>query len=317
MALKIRILRHPVSPLKLPKPVVATIGMFDGLHLGHQALLKTVVERRDKLSRPHGAAGSTMLISFYPHPDAVFGKKTCAQRLTTWHQKARRLTGLGIEYLVLFRFNLQLANRSAEDFINKTLIELLNVDYLVLGPDAALGRNREADAKAIQDCFSRCGRFAEIIPAVAHEGRRISSELIRGLILEGHLTQLPSVLGRRYALEGRTQRGAGRGTKLLFPTANLMVSKQLLPPFGVYATFTELGGRSFKSVTNIGRRPTFDGKQTVVETHLIGFKGGELYKRHIEIEIAAKIRDEIKFNNSLELSRQIKRDIQNASELLK
>lgn len=286
--------------------------MFDGLHIGHQSLL----EMLEKKCRELPQAASSLVISFYPHPDMVLRGKDKASRITTLRQTLKLLADYRVEALVLHRFTQQLAALKAEEFINTVLFKELNVSHLILGPDAALGRNRQADAHLIADYFTKAGRKSLVMPWIEFEGRRVSSDWVRELIGAGKWKMVRAVLGRSYALEGRIQRGDRRGRKLGFPTANLIIKCQILPPRGVYAAWACLDGVRLRAVSNVGARPTFGGQRVILETHILERALPDLYGRRLEVQIVDQIRAEAKFENAEKLKAQIERDIRQAKEIL-
>lgn len=263
------------------------IGNFDGLHLGHQALLKLP---------------NTIVYTFTPHPRR-------APRLMSDAQKAKALRDFGVKQVIFQEFTLEFAALSPEDFIQKILIEQLNATDIVVGPDFAFGTEASGDVKTLQ----RDTRFkTHIIEPVRILGEICSSSLIREAISKGDLERAKAFLGHDYSLTGTVVRGAGRGKQIGFPTANLEVEQEVLPPFGVYAVYSKSLGQG---VTNIGKQPTFGSENPLrVETHFLDFNGS-LYGEEIEIFFKHKIRDEKKFDSVEDLKRQIREDLKRMKEL--
>ena len=300
-------------PSKLPERGdfrVATLGNFDGFHHGHQSILERV--RAQKLV----SGGRALLLSFYPHPAVVLRQAAEIQRISTLHQSLSILAKYQIDFLYLVRFTAKLAAMRAQDFIEKLLFEQLDIKHLVLGPDACVGRKREGDSAFIRSAFAAAGRQAEIVSQYEHANFKVGSRLIREALAGGNLDLAATLLGRRFALEGRIVHGAGRGKSIGIPTANLHLTSQVLPPAGVYATLCRLAGQSYQSVTNIGVRPTFEVGEQSVETHLLSYAGDNFYNQHLELEFVSYLRAEQKFSSVGALQTQIQKDIQEAGRVL-
>lgn len=270
---------------------VVAIGNFDGLHLGHQALLQKAIQVAKSSNQP------SIAFTFTPHPRK-------APRLMSDIQKAKALQDVGIEQVVFQEFTPEFAALSPEEFIEKVLINQLQVTDLVIGPDFAFGSNASGDIKTLQ----KDKRFkTHIVEPVLISGEICSSSLIREAILRGDLDKAKALLGRPYSLTGRVVRGAGRGAQIGFPTANLEVEQEVLPPLGVYATYSKTLG---KGATNIGCQPTFgSGNPVHVETHFVNFSGS-LYGQEIEVFLERKIRAEEKFDSVDALRQQIQQDLE-------
>lgn len=269
---------------------VVSIGNFDGLHLGHQALLQKTIQLAQSSGQP------SIVFTLTPHPRK-------AARLMSDAQKAKALQDFGIKQVIFQEFTPEFASLIPEEFIEKVLIQQLGVTDLVIGPDFAFGSNASGDIKTLQ----KNTRFkTHIVQPVLISGEICSSSLIREAILRGDLDKAKALLGRPYSLTGTVVKGAGRGAQIGFPTANLEVEQEVLPPIGVYATYSEKLG---KGATNIGRQPTFGSENPVhVETHFVNFSGS-LYGQEIEIFFDHKIRDEQKFNSVDALKQQIQKDL--------
>lgn len=300
-------------PTKLSKTgLVATLGNFDGLHLGHQELLSRV--QRYKQERKLAA----LLLSFYPHPDLVLGKLSRAEVLCPLQRKMELLGKFNIDFLYLMRFTTNLSKLSAADFIEKYLFKQLNVSKIVLGADASVGYKREGSPEFIKNYFERSGREAEIVEFKIIGQEKISSGRIRNLLNAGNVEQVLNLLGRFYEVRGVVVKGDGRGKSIGIPTANLNTFDSMLPSDGVYACICEIPGQGvFKAVTNIGIRPTFSGKRRQLETHLLEYNSASIYKKHVNLHFVAHIRQEQKFPSVEKLVEQIKADIIKAEELLR
>ena len=293
-------------------PCLATIGNFDGVHLGHQSLLSALGAKRAELG-----AGSSCLISFNPHPAVVLGAASALPKITTLRQKLEIIGKHGVDALYLIRFTQEFAKLSAEQFVSKVLLEQLKVDYLVIGPDATVGQGRQGTATFIKEMFGRAGKECHIVPFHSVSRTKISSGDIRKAISAGELDKVQALLGRNYALDTIVIPGEKRGATLGFRTANLRVAEQVVPATGVYATRLTVNGRNLDSVTNVGFRPTFGSSQLLtVEAHVFELNEN-IYGQRVSLEFVSRLRAERKFNSVDELKAQIVEDSRQAKEILK
>jgi len=291
------------------RETVLTVGVFDGVHLGHRHLL-------DYLKR-QASAGDYLagVVTFIQHPLEVLSPQTRLVRLTTLEERASLIREQGIDLVVPLSFTAELAQLSARDFVS-LLLHHLKMRGLVVGPDFALGKGREGDAFRLHELGKELGFWVEVVTPRLVDGEVASSTNIRQALARGDVTTVRRLLGRPYALVGPVGRGEERGRLLGFPTANLQVnSGQALPGDGVYATRAYLGNRSFLSVTNIGTRPTFGEGQRTVEVYLLGFDGG-LYGEQLRLELVERLRPEKRFSSPEELTAQIRRDVDQAVSAL-
>ncbi len=283
-------------------PTVVTLGVYDGLHLGHQAIVRTVVERALLID------AVPTLITFDPHPRKVLKPDTAPPLLQTFHQKMEGLRLLGIKQVLVLEFNAELSALPAEEFVHRFIVERLDAREVYLGKGFAFGHQRRGNIEMLRQLSDRYGFLADEVPEVQLRGHRISSTMIRRLLKAGRVNLARRMLGRGYGIEGEVVRGDGIGGKLLFPTANIRVQNRVLPADGVYVTLCLVDDRWHRSVTNIGRRPTFGGdEETRVETHLIDFDR-DLYGKTIRIRVLHRLRGEKKFNGIDELRAQIAHD---------
>jgi riboflavin kinase/FMN adenylyltransferase len=291
-----------IEHAELQRPTVLTLGVFDGLHLGHQAIVRTVVERA-------AAAGATpTLVTFDPHPRQVLKPDTAPPLLQTFNQKMEGLKLLGIEQVVVLEFNQELAAMYAEEFVERYIVKGLRAREVYLGKGFAFGHERRGNIEMLQWLSHQLGFFAAEVPEVQLRGRRISSTMIRMLLKSGRVNLARRMLGRPYGIEGVVTLGHGIGRKFLFPTANLELQNRVLPADGVYVTLALVDGLWRRSVTNIGKRPTFGGgAESKVETHLIDFDE-DLYGKTIRVRVLHRLRGEKKFSGVDELRAQITRD---------
>jgi riboflavin kinase/FMN adenylyltransferase len=298
---------HGTDNAKIARPTVLTLGVFDGLHLGHQLVMRTVVER----AREAGAVPT--VITFDPHPRAVLHPESAPPLLQTLDQKVEALGVLGIEQTIVVRFTRAFAEVRAEDFLRDVVHERLQAKEVYLGKGFAFGHNREGNIELLKRVSRELGFRAEEVPEVRLRGTRISSSLIRRLLTEGRVNLARRMLGRPYGVEGRVVRGAERGRTLGFPTANLRPQNRVIPRHGVYVTATLIEGSWRRSITNIGTRPTFEGEgaEPSLETFVIDWQG-DLYGDVLRVRFLHRLRDEKKFSGMDELKRQIDRDLSSA-----
>lgn len=290
---------------KLKHPTVVTMGMFDGLHLGHQAIINTVVERALLIN------ATPSLITFEPHPRMVLQPDFAPPLLQTFHQKMEGLKLLGIKQIVVLEFNQQLASKSADDFIQSYIVDYLNAREVYLGQGFAFGRERRGNIELLKQMSASCGFHADEVPEVQLRGRRISSTAVRHLIKDGSINQARRMLGRGYGVEGTVVKGKSIGKTIGFPTLNIDVYNRIIPADGVYITLCLLGEKWYRSVTNIGKRPTIDGGdvESKVETHLLDYDG-DLYGQTVRVRMLHRLREEKKFPGIDALKNQINHDVQ-------
>src|SRR5918911_1032927 len=294
---------HGTDNAKIARPTVLTLGVFDGLHLGHQLIMSTVVER----ARATGAVPT--VITFDPHPRAVLHPESAPPLLQTFDQKVEALGLLGIEQTIVIRFTRSFAEIEAEDFLRDVVRDRLHAVEVYLGRGFAFGHNRRGNIELLKSVSAQLGFRAEEVPEVRLRGQRISSSRIRELLAEGRVNLARRMLGRPYGVEGRVVRGEERGRPLGFPTANLRPQNRVIPKGGVYVTATLIEGVWRRSVTNIGTRPTFedDSTQSSVETYVMDWSG-DLYGDVVRVRFLRRLRDERKFASIEELKRQIDAD---------
>jgi riboflavin kinase / FMN adenylyltransferase len=297
---------HGTENADIARPTVLTLGVFDGLHLGHQFIMKTVVDR----ARAIGAMPT--VITFEPHPRAVLHPESAPPLLQTFDQKIEALGLLGIEQAIVIHFDQAFAEIRAEDFLRDFVVERLQAREIYLGRGFFFGHNREGNIELLRKISNRLGFIADEVPEVQIRGERVSSSRIRELILQGRINLARRMLGRPYGVEGPVVRGAERGVKLGFPTANIQPHNRVIPRGGVYVTGALIEGHWRRSVTNIGTRPTFgDHLESSVETHVIGWSGN-LYGNVVRVRFLHRLRDEKKFGSIDELKNQIGRDVARA-----
>jgi riboflavin kinase/FMN adenylyltransferase len=297
---------HGIENARIARPTVLTLGVFDGLHLGHQLVMSTVVER----ARVTGAVPT--VITFDPHPRAVLHPESAPPLLQTFDQKIEAFGMLGIEQVIVLRFNQSFAQIEAEDFLRDVVGERLQAREVYLGRGFAFGRERKGNIELLREVSGRLGFLAEEVPEVRLRGQRISSSAIRKLLSEGSVNRARRMLGRPYGVEGRVVHGEERGHTIGFPTANLRPQNRVIPRHGVYVTATRIEGAWRRSITNVGTRPTFEiDAQTSVETYVMNWSG-DLYGDVVRVRFLRRLRAEQRFANVDELKRQIELDRQRA-----
>jgi len=293
---------HGTDNADIARPTVLTVGVFDGLHLGHQLIMKTVVERATE------ARAIPTVITFEPHPRAVLHPESAPPLLQTFDQKIEALGVLGIEQTIVIHFDKAFSEIRAEDFLREVVTDRLHARAVYLGRGFAFGHQREGNIELLRQASERLGFFADEVPEVRLRGRRIGSTRIRELLQQGHVNLARRMLGRPYGVEGQVIRGASRGATLGFPTANLRLQNRVVPRGGVYVTATLIEGHWRRSLTNIGTRPTFaDATEPSVETYVMNWSG-DLYGDVLRVRFLQRLRDEKKFNSIDELKAQIERD---------
>ncbi|MGZ8165153.1 MAG: bifunctional riboflavin kinase/FAD synthetase [Methylobacter sp.] len=297
----IRGLAH-IEPLK--NGCVLTIGNFDGLHLGHRAVIKKLVERGAALALP------VVIMIFEPQPLEYFLGDNAPSRLMCLREKAIEFSKLPIDYLLIVRFNKYFSNFDAEQFIDEVLIEKLNIKHLVIGDDFHFGKARRGNFAMLREKGKIYGFEVEDTGSYFIDGLRISSTLIRDALLAGDLAKAERMLGHGYSVCGRVAHGDKRGRTIGYPTANIKMFRKNTPVDGVFAvTMTGIDGLEIKGVANVGTRPTIEGgSKVILETHLFDFDK-EIYGRYVEVHFKQKIRDEQRFQSLDELKAQIVKDV--------
>src|SRR6185436_3154858 len=299
---------HGADNAEIQRPTVLTLGVFDGLHLGHQLIVRTVVER----ARALGAVPT--VITFDPHPRAVLHPESAPPLLQTFDQKIEALGVLGIEQTIVIHFDEAFSRIRAEDFLREVVKDRLQAREVYLGRGFAFGHNREGNIELLRKISSKLGFIADEVPEVGLRGQRVSSSRIRELLLRGQVNLARRMLGRPYGVEGPVVHGAERGAQIGFPTANIHPHNRVIPRGGVYVTATLIEGQWRRSVTNIGTRPTFEsGSASSVETYVMNWSG-DLYGDVVRVRFLHRLRHEKKFGSIDELTSQIGRDVAKAEE---
>jgi riboflavin kinase/FMN adenylyltransferase len=293
-----------------PKETLLTIGVFDGVHLGHKFLISKLVSL---------AAQQNLLscvITFRQHPRDLLSPKTKLLYLSTLPEREQLLKNEGVDIVIALSFNRELAKLSARQFVS-LLQKHLKMRGLVIGPDFTLGRDREGDAALLRSLGEEMGFSVTIVAPKTIDGEVASSTVIRQALADGNMEKVTRLLGRPFSLLGKVTHGEHRGTGIGFPTVNLTVdAKMALPPDGVYATRAYIGEDEFQAMTNIGRRPTFgDNKERTIESFILNYNQ-EIYDKEVKIEIIQRLRDEKHFDSIDELKTQIAEDVKRGTAIL-
>jgi len=297
---------HGTNNAKIARPTCLTLGVFDGLHLGHQRIMQTVVERAKATDTIPTA------ITFDPHPRAVLHPENAPPLLQTLDQRLAAFAVLGIQQTIVIRFTKDFAANEAEEFLRETVHERLQAKEVYLGKGFEFGRNRGGNIELLKKMSAELGFFADEVPEIRLHGQRISSSKIRHLLVEGNINPARKMLGRPYGVEGQIEHGSQRGHEIGFPTANLKPKNRVIPRNGVYVTATLIDNVWRRSITNIGVRPTFETEvEPSIETYIFDFDGN-LYGNVLRVRFLHRIRDERKFSGITELKAQIEKDTRRA-----
>jgi riboflavin kinase/FMN adenylyltransferase len=294
---------------------VVTIGNFDGVHLGHQKILRDVVERA---ASGHGGARDALkkellpaVLTFYPHPARVLRPQQAPSLLETLPQRLADFAALGIGATLVLRFDADLAQASAEDFAKKYLVDTMRAQAVLVGASFRFGHKQLGDVELLKELGRRWGFEVVIVTPVIDGAEVVSSTAIREAVRGGRVEDARRMLGRPFALVGEIRTGTGQGRKLVVPTLNLATEQETLPKTGVYVTETVLTAGTYQSVTNVGVRPTFDGTRLAIESHLFDFAEA-LTNGPMKVRFLQRLRDEQKFSGPEALREQVLKDIARA-----
>lgn len=293
---------------KIKELTTATIGIFDGVHMGHKSIINLM---RDEASRK---GLSSCVITFFPHPQQVLSGSNIPL-IVPLKERFWLLEKAGVDITVCFNFTEEFSRISAEDFVKKILVDNLNVKSIYVGPDLFFGRNRKGNVDLLKAMGKTYGFITNLVGHVYLGNEVISSTSIRKLIEQGRVNKAAILLGDCFSIEGKVIEGQKRGRKLGYPTANLQTEWELLPKVGVYATWAVMGEDRFKSITNVGYRPTFGNNKLLVETYIMEYNE-EIYGETLRVLFVERIRDEKKFESVNALIKQIEKDVVKASEIL-
>jgi riboflavin kinase/FMN adenylyltransferase len=298
-----------LAPLKWPSPAV-TIGNFDGVHRGHQALAAAVV------ARAREAGGLAVVLTFDPHPAAVLSPDRAPAALNTPDQKEELLAGLGVDRLAVLAFDEEVAALTPESFAREVLRGALDARHVVVGESFRFGRRRQGDAAVLTALGAELGFSVQAVPPVLEQGSPVSSSRAREALVSGDVRAARALLGRPHFVDASVVRGDGRGRTIGVPTANLSPENEILPAGGVYAARCRVPGGAWRlAVVNIGRRPTFGGQHVTVEAHLVDFDD-DLYGERVRLEFHERLRGEERFDGPQALVARIREDVARARDVL-
>ena len=290
---------------------VISIGSFDGVHLGHQSVLASVLKR----ARENDL--TSVVTTFEPQPKEFFGDERAPARLMRLREKIESLLAFGVDRVVCLRFNRELRNLDASEFIERVLCRGLGVKCLIIGDDFRFGCDRSGDILMLRDYSDRYSYTVEDTDTLEVDGERISSTLVRESIENSDFIRAKQLLGRAFAITGRVVHGQHLGRTLGFPTANVHLHRNRAPLSGVFAVRVSVGDRKYFGAANVGVRPTIgDAVKPILEVHLLDFRG-DLYTQFITVEFLHKVREEQKFDGLDELVSRIKRDVRAIRNLLR
>ncbi len=293
------------------KATVVTLGVFDGVHLGHQFIFHQVLKRVKKIS------GTGVVYTFDPHPVKVLVPSSCPLMINTLPQKLELIEAQGMNKIIIQKFTKSFAQQTPEKFFWETLVRQLHAREIFVGYDFTFGVHRSGTLSLLETLAREANIRVHVIPPYLCKETLVSSTQVRHLLSRGDLEHANTLLGRPYFMEGKVIQGRGIGNRELgTPTANLQSTNDLILPNGVYVTQTRVGKKRSPSVTNIGFNPTFSAKSVSIETHLLHFRQ-PLVGKNIRVEFLQKIRDEIRFSSAKDLAAQIQMDIQIAEKYLK
>ena len=296
-------------PKQAETPVALTVGNFDGVHLGHQAMLQRLEAAAQALGVP------SCVLTFEPHPREFFAPDQAPTRLTNLREKLELMAEFGVERVHVCRFNYEFAKITAGDFIERILSRGLGARWMLVGDDFRFGARRAGDLELLNQAAPRCGFEVVAMPSVGLEGMRVSSTAIRNALAAGQVELAKRLLGRPYSISGRVVDGDKLGKKIGFPTANIQLKHNRPPVSGIFVVQVEgLGEKPLPGVASLGVRPTVrqDGKPTL-EVHLFDFDQ-KIYRRHLRVDFLHKLRDEEKYPDLDTLIRQIALDVENARQ---
>lgn len=292
-------------------PLVLAVGTFDGIHLGHQAVINRAKKIAEQEKLPIG------VYTFNPHPLEILKPVIAPKSIVSSRQKIELLSHFNLDYYLEQKFTIDFARLDYKTFVSEYLIEKFKTTHLVVGEDFSLGNKGAGDVKNLRKLGSKLGFEVTGLESVTKDINRVSSTLIRKLIEDGKVEKVVDYLGRYYRLDGKVIRGMGRGHKMGIPTANLKLDADYaLPPTGVYACYVQYKGKKYQGIVNFGNNPTFAGSNFSIEVHILNFEYNNIYNKKLSMELVKYIREEMTFNSSDELIEQIQKDILYTQSLL-
>lgn len=297
---------------KAPTKTILTLGTFDGVHVGHQKIIKKLLKQQEKTPAP------TVVLTFFPHPRMVLQQDQSLKLLNTIEERIELLQNLGIDCLVVHPFDYEFSRLTAEEFVEKVLVQHANIQNIIIGYDHRFGRNRTANITDLEQFGKQFGFDVTQISAKEVDEISVSSTKIRNALIEGDIATANTYLGYHYFLTGSVQKGKQLGRSIGFPTANLQLAAvyKLVPKNGVYIVQSTLLGKTVYGMMNIGNNPTVDGTQQHLEVHFFDWNN-DLYQQTIRVELLHKTREEIKFDTMVDLKKQLELDQQEILQWLK
>ncbi|MFN3909403.1 MAG: bifunctional riboflavin kinase/FAD synthetase [Flavobacterium sp.] len=297
---------------KAPVKTILTLGTFDGVHVGHQKIIKKLLKQQEKTPAP------TVVLTFFPHPRMVLQQDQSLKLLNTIEERIELLQNLGIDCLVVHPFDYEFSRLTAEEFVEKVLVQHANIQNIIIGYDHRFGRNRTANITDLEQFGKQFGFDVTQISAKEVDEISVSSTKIRNALIEGDIATANTYLGYPYFLTGSVQKGKQLGRSIGFPTANLQLTAdyKLVPKNGVYIVQSTLHGKTVYGMMNIGNNPTVDGTQQHLEVHFFDWNN-DLYQQIIRVELLNKTREEIKFDSVVNLKKQLELDQQEILQWLK
>ena len=303
------VIRHIESYRRFPRPIVS-LGNFDGVHLGHQAILTKAV------SEARALQGTALVLTFHPHPLSVLRPNSPLPLILSLREKLLLFRRLEIHGVILQRFSQTFSQLTAEEFVRRYLVDIIGIEKVIVGHNVSFGHRRSGNAEMLVQLGEKFGFAVDVIGPVVIDGREVSSTAVRTLLGTGNMHEVTRLLGRPYGVSGRVEKGFQRGRTIGFPTANLRPRTDLLLPNGVYAVTVDLDEKiSIPGVANVGMNPTFGNNRRTIEAHLFDFSA-DLYGQRLRINFFEHIREERKFPSVPELVRQIQEDADRARALL-
>ena len=293
---------NKISEIKNFKKSVVAIGNFDGVHLGHQKVLKQAKTKAINNKLKFG------VVTFEPMPVMFFNKKIIHHRINTLDQKIEYLKKFKVDFLLIIKFNKKISNLKYKEFIKKILSKKLNSKFIFISQNFRFGKNREGNVKRLKENESFFSYRTCVSPLFFKKNKILSSSVIRNEIRRGNIDKANKSLGREWVIEGKVTKGQRRGRKIGFPTCNINIKNYVLPHLGVYSVKVEVSNLKRFGIANIGYRPTFRGKKLLLEVNIFNLKAN-LYNKKIKVSFIKFIRSEKKFNNMKQLKIQIKKDI--------
>jgi riboflavin kinase/FMN adenylyltransferase len=287
--------------LKKQPGCILTIGNFDGVHLGHQEILKKLVSRSKKMGLP------SLVVSFSVTPETFFGRPKA--RLSSFRDKHLFLESMGVDKHLLIRFNKGFSELSASSFINQILVQKIGVKHCFIGDDFRFGKGRLGDFSMLKAASHENNYTIEKLNSVLLDGLRVSSSAVRNFLTDGNFTGAEKFLGRPFSISGKVAHGDKLGRTIGFPTANISIHRKLSPILGVYSVLVVLKSKTYNGVCNVGKRPTLGGKNTLLEVFIFDFNE-EIYGEYVTVIFKQKCREEKKFESFDELKTQIKKDVE-------